>query len=108
MRDARGRGRKGTLRKLATQWGKILIRRKEDGRWKDQGLDDIQQDIVKALWQATTACMAKGERDVSGEEQERTATAASSSAGPCASNSAGSASRPRKKQRVAAEGEVTE
>ena len=96
VRDARGRGRKDTLRKLAAQWGKILIRRKEDGRWKDRGLDDIQQDIVKALSQATTACMAKGESDENGEEQEKSATAASSSAGPGASSSAGSASRPRK------------
>ena len=96
VRDARGRGRKDTLRKLAAQWGKILIRRKEDGRWKDRGLDDIQQDIVKALSQATTACMAKGESDGTGEEQEKSATAASSSAGPGASSSAGSASRPRK------------
>ena len=99
VRDARGRGRKDTLRKLAAQWGKILIRRKEGGRWKDRGLDDIQQDIVKALSQATTACMAKGESDGTGEEQEKSATAASSSAGPGASSSAGSASRPRKTAR---------
>ena len=97
VRDARGRGRKDTLRKLAAQWGKILIRRKEGGRWKDRGLDDIQQDIVKALSQATTACMAKGESDGTAKEQEGSATAASSSAGPGASSSAGSASRPRKK-----------
>ena len=70
VRDARERGRKDTLRKLAAQWGKILIRRKEGDRWKDRGLDDIQQDIVKALSQATTACMAKGESDGTGEEQE--------------------------------------
>ena len=108
VRDARGRGRKDTLRKLAAQWGKILIRRKEGGRWKHRGFDDIQQDIVNALSQATTACMAKGKSDGTGEEQEKSATAASSSAGPGASSSAGSASRPRKKQRVAAEGEVTE
>ena len=35
VRDARGRGRKDTLRKLAAQWGKTSIRRKEGGRWKD-------------------------------------------------------------------------
>ena len=96
VRDARGCGRKDILRQLATEWGKIPIRRKEGDRWKDRGLDDIQQDIVKALSQATTACMAKGESDGTGEEQEGSATAASSSAGPGASSSAGSASRPRK------------
>ena len=96
VRDARGRSRKDTLRKLAAQWGKILIRRKEGGRWKHRGLDDIQQDIVKALSQATTACMAKGESDGTGGEQEKSATAASSSAGLGAPSSAGSASRPTK------------
>ena len=95
-RDARGRDRKDTLRKLAAEWGKIPIRRKEDGRWKDRGLDDIQQDIVKALSQAATACLAKGESQETGEEQEWSATAASSSAGPGVSSSAGSATRPRK------------
>ena len=96
VRDARGRGRKEILRKLATEWGKIPIRRKEGDRWKDRGLDEIQQDIVKALSQATTACMAKGESHGTGEEHEGSATAASSSAGPGVSSSAGSASRPRK------------
>ena len=100
VRDARGRGRKDTLRKLAAQWGKILMRKNEGGRWKHRGLDDIQQDIVKALSkalsQATTACLAKGESDGTGGEQEKSATAASSSAGPGAPSSAGSASRPTK------------
>ena len=96
VREARGRGRRDTLRKAAREWGDIAIRIKVDGRWKDRGLDDIQQDIVKALSQATTACMAKGESDETGEEQEKSATAASSSAGPGASSSACSASRPRK------------
>ena len=99
VRDARGRGRKDTLRKLATQWGKILIRKKEGSRWKHRGLDDIQQDIVKALSQATTACLAKCESDGTGGEQAKIATAASKSAGPGAPSSAGSASRPTKTAR---------
>ena len=100
MRDARGRGRKDTLRKLAANWGQIQIWRKEDDRWIDRGLDDIQQDIVKALSQATTACMAKGESDGTAKEQEGSATAASSSAGPGPSSSACSASGPRKTARI--------
>ena len=99
VRDARGRRRKDTLRTLAAEWGKIQIRRKEDGRWKDRGLDDIQQDIVKALSQATTAWMAKGESEGTGEEQEGSATAAFRRAGPGASSSAGSAFRPGKTAR---------
>ena len=107
VREARGRGRKDTLRKEAREWGNIAIRRKVDGRWKDRGLDDIQQDIVKALSQATTACMAKAESNENGDEHAGSATAASRSAGPGASSSACSGAQPRKKQRVFAEGEVT-
>ena len=98
VRGARGRSRKDSLRKLAAEWGKVPIRRKEDGRWKDRGLDDIQQDIVKALSQATTACMAKGESDGTGEEEGKSATASPRGTGPNASSSADSTIRPKKKK----------
>ena len=108
VRDARGRSRKDTLRHLAASWGRIPIRRKEDGKWKDRGLEDVQQDIVKALSRSTNAFMAKEESDCTGEEQDASATAASSSASPGLSTSACSVARSRlKKQRLSIQNTVS-
>ena len=108
VRDARGRCRKDTLRQLAASWGRIPIRRKEDGKWKDRGLEDVQQDIVKALSRSTNAFMAKEESDCTSEEQDASATVASSSASPGLSTSACSVAQSRlKRQRLSCESEAT-
>ena len=108
VRDARGHQRRTTLRKMATNWGGIPTYRKEDGKWKERGLEDVQQDIVKALSRSTNAFMAKDESDCTGEEQDASATAASSSAPPGLSTSACSVAQSRlKKQRLSCESEAT-